>query len=364
MNDDLHPRAAVLKMAPYSPPPSGRQDKLRLDFNENTTGCSPRVIAYLKSILSEEQLSIYPEYESARDKLSSFFNVSPDSLLLTNGTDEAIQVLLNTYVNDGEEVIILRPSFAGYRFFAEAAGACVSEVDYTSDTLGFPLARLIERITQATRAILLANPNNPTGTAVDIPGIELLLRRAQHSAVLIDEAYYEYYGYTALPLIATYPNLFVSRTFSKAYGLAALRIGCLFSKASNVASMRKAQAPYSVNIMAALAAAAAVQDQEFIAAHVAETLAARDLLVAGLRSFGVNCAPSSANFVLAFFGGRAAEVCATLRTNGILVRDRTFQLPGAVRITSGTREQVQAALKIIELLFVNSHKTTGAGDAR
>lgn len=364
MDADLKPRAAVLKMAPYSPPPSGRQGKLRLDFNENTIGCSPRVTAYLKSILSEEQLSIYPEYEHPRHALANFFKVATESLLLTNGTDEAIQVLLNTYVSEGDEVIILRPTFAGFRFFAEAAGAVVREVDYSAETLAFPLCELLDRINSGTRAILIANPNNPTGTAVDISGIRSILDRAPQSAILIDEAYYEYYGHTALPLIGAYPNLFVSRTFSKAYGLAALRIGCLFSEASNVATLRKAQAPFSVNTLAASAAAFAVQDQEFIADHVADTHAAKDFLIRGLTGLDVKCARSCANFVLAFFGDRADEVCAILRANGILVRDRTHQLPGAVRITAGTCGQAQAALEIIGGLFASLQRSAGTGDAR
>ena len=119
----VSPRKAVLDMAPYSPPSGGRAGKLRLDFNENTVGCSPRVIDFLRSKLCEQQLSIYPEYTKAKPALANFFKVSPDELLLTNGTDEAIQVLVNTYIDDGDEVIILRPSYAMYRFYSELAGA-------------------------------------------------------------------------------------------------------------------------------------------------------------------------------------------------------------------------------------------------
>jgi histidinol-phosphate aminotransferase len=364
MSSSLQPRAGVVKMAPYAPPPSGRRGKVRLDFNENTIGCSPRVTAYLRSILSEEELSIYPEYEATKRSLASFFQVSAESLLLTNGTDEGIQLIVNAFVREGDEVIVLRPTFAGYRFFAEAAGAVVKDVDYTPETLAFPLAQLLERITLETRAILLGNPNNPTGTAVDIPGIRQILERAPQSAVLIDEAYYEFYGHTALPLVRKYSNLFVSRTFSKAYGMAAMRIGCLFSKASNVAFLRKVQAPYSVNTLAAQAAAVAVQDREFIAEHVAETRAALNLLRSGLTRLKVKQAPSCANFVLAFFGERASEVCAALRANAILVRDRTHQLPGAVRITAGTRRQAKAALAVVERLFEGLPTMEDTGGAK
>src|SRR5204862_6005182 len=118
----LQPREAVLNTAPHSPPTGGRAGKLRLDFNENTVGASPRVLEYLRENLTEAQLSIYPEYSETKRELAQFFAVEADDFVLTNGTDEAIQVLLNTYVDDGDEVLLLRPSYAMYRFYAEVAG--------------------------------------------------------------------------------------------------------------------------------------------------------------------------------------------------------------------------------------------------
>src|SRR5262245_26729026 len=162
------PRAAVLKMAPYSPPTGGRTGKLRLDFNENTVGCSPRIIEFLKQQLTNEGLSIYPDYAAVRPALAQFFHVDSDQLLITNGTDEAIQVLVNTYVDDGGEAVLLRPSYSMYRFYAELAGAAIREVDYREGNLEFPLDELLAAITPSTRAVLIANPNNPTGTAVSL----------------------------------------------------------------------------------------------------------------------------------------------------------------------------------------------------
>jgi len=351
LSTDLKPRKAVLNMAPYSPPSADRAGKLRLDFNENTVGCSPRVIEFLTSKLCEQQLSIYPEYTRVKPALAAFFKVTPDELLLTNGTDEAIQVLVNTYVDDADEVIILRPSYAMYRFYAEVAGANIKEIDYTPGTLAFPLAQLLDSISPTTRAILISNPNNPTGTATNIPPIRQILERTPQAAVLIDEAYYEFSGITALPLVKDYPNLFVSRTFSKVYGMAAMRIGCLFSQAANVQYLHKAQSPYSVNMLAALAAEAAVQDTEFVANYVAEALAARELLRAGLEKLHIEQAASSANFILGYFGDRAIEVRDALRDKAILVRDRSYEIPGGVRITAGTREQAQTVLDELEKIW-------------
>jgi histidinol-phosphate aminotransferase len=331
-------------MAPYSPPTGNRVDKLRLDFNENTVGCSPRVIERLKEALDAGLLTVYPDYARVRSALSAFFRVSPAELLLTNGTDEAIQVLVNTYVDDGDEVVALRPSYAMYRFYAELAGAKIVEVDYQPPAVAFPLAELLAAITPRTRAILIGNPNNPTGTAINLANIEQILKAAPQAAVLIDEAYYEFFGATALNLIWKYPQLFVSRTFSKVYGMAALRMGCLFSQAANVRFLHKAQSPYSVNMLAVIAAEAAIADTVWIEDYVGEALAAREMLELGLEKLGIEFVPGSANFILAYFGDRAIEIRDALRERAILVRDRSYEIPGAVRITVGTREQTSCVL--------------------
>ena len=347
----ISPRPAVLAMAPYHPPTGNRAEKMRLDFNENTVGCSPRVIEFLRESLTREGLAVYPDYVRVKRTLAGYFDVTPDELLLTNGTDEAIQVLVNTYVDDGAEVLMLRPSYAMYRFYAEVAAAQVVEVDYRPPQLDFPLDALLAAIGPQTRAVLVANPNNPTGTSIGFDAIERILKAAPHAAVLIDEAYYEFFGVTALDLIGTYPNLFVSRTFSKVFGMAAMRMGCLFSQAENIAYMHKAQSPYSVNSLAALAAEAAVQDPEYVSEYVAEALESRDVLTAGLEKLGIEYVPSSANFVLGYFGARAVEVRDALREKAILVRDRSYEIPGGVRITVGTREQAARVLEELERIW-------------
>ena len=238
-----------------------------------------------------------------------------------------------------------------YRFYAELAGAKIKEIDYVPPALGFPLDELLNSITPATRAILISNPNNPTGTAINVASIHKILVRAPQAVVLIDEAYYEFCSTTVLPFLSHHPNLFVSRTFSKVYGMAAMRIGCLFSQAANVAYLHKSQSPYSVNMLAAMAAEAAVQDTEFVATYVREALAARELLRAGLEKLGIEQAPSSANFILGYFGDRAVEVRDALRDKAILVRDRSYEIPGGVRITAGTREQAQRVLDELERIW-------------
>ncbi len=347
----LAPREAVLRMDAYHPPTGSRRNKLRLDFNENTVGAPPHVIDFIKRFLTAADLSIYPEYDNALEDLSRHFAVTKDELTLTNGTDEAIQVLVNTYLDGGNRVLILRPSYAMYRFYSQLAGAAVEEIDYQPETLAFPLEELLERITPATRAIFLSNPNNPTGTGTDVTSVRRILEKATNAAVLVDEAYYEFSGITILPLLNEYPNLFVSRTFSKTYGMAALRCGCLFSNAQNMAHIRKAQSPYSVNALAAMVARIAVQDQTFVEEYVLEVLTARELLYVGLERLKIPYIASQANFVLVQMADRAVQIRDELRSRGVLVRDRSYELPGCVRVTVGTRDQIQRFLDELEQIW-------------
>jgi histidinol-phosphate aminotransferase len=347
----LTPRPAVQKMAPYHPPTGGRSGKLRLDFNENTVGCSPKVIEFLKQKLTADMLTVYPEYVDAMAELASFFGVTPEEFILTNGTDEAIQVLINTFIDDGDDVLSLKPSYAMYRFYSEVAGATVRELEYRASDLAFPLEEFLAAIRPETKAILIANPNNPTGTGIDLNAIEKILKAAPYAAVLIDEAYFEFCGVTALGWIRDYPNLFVSRTFSKVYGMAAMRCGCLFSSADNVKWMHKAQSPYSVNMLAALAARAAIQDTVYVANYVNEVLAARTLCYEGLHKLGIRTFESHANFILFYAGDRAIAIRDALRERGVLIRDRSYEMAGCVRVTIGTRAQIERFLKELETLW-------------
>src|ERR1700733_15024087 len=145
MRDFLQPREAVRRLAPYSPPSSGREGKLRLDFNENTVGCSPRVVEALQQYLTADHLSIYPEYAAALRELAAFFNVQADEFTLTNGTDEAIQLLVNTFAGDSGEILTMKPSYAMYKFYAQLAGATVREIEYPAN-LQFPLEEFLAAI--------------------------------------------------------------------------------------------------------------------------------------------------------------------------------------------------------------------------
>ncbi len=348
----IRPREAILQMAPYHPPTGGRADKLRLDFNENTIGCSPKVIEFLKQRLDENRLAVYPEYTEAKRDLAAHFKVSESEMLLTNGTDEAIQVLINTFIDDEDEVIILRPSYAMYKFYTEVAGGTVRELDYRAESLAFPLEELLEAIQPTTRAVLISNPNNPTGTSVKIDGIERILKRAANAAVLIDEAYYEFCGITALA-----PHRRVSESIRQPHILEGLTEwpACAlaaYSRSRETSKcMHKCQSPYSVNTLAALAARVAVQDSAFISRYVTEVLAARELVFVGLEKLSIPYYDSDGNFVLMRLGPRAIEVRDKLREAGVLVRDRSYEIAGCVRVTIGTRDQMRRFLSELERIW-------------
>lgn len=328
------PRKAIERMAPYHPPSAGRAGKLRLDFNENTVGASPRVVEAISRALTAESLTLYPEYSEARPKLARYFGVDEAEMVLTNGTDEAIQVFVNTFVEAGDAVYVPEPSYAMYRFYSEVMGA-----------------RATNELTAATRAATIANPNNPTGAWFEIDEVAAMLERFPQTLFLLDEAYFEFSELTVLDRIRDYPNLFVSRTFSKVHGMAALRMGCLFSNRENVAWMRKAQSPYSVNALAVVAASAAVDDAEYARAFAAEAVEARGIIERGLAELGISFRPSRANFVLFDAGARAIEVRDKLRDAGVLVRDRSYEIPGGVRVTAGTRAQAERFLEELRRIW-------------
>jgi histidinol-phosphate aminotransferase len=345
----LEARAAVKSLNAYRPPLAGRQG-LRLDFNESTIGCSPRVLARLRS-LDAETLARYPEREPVESEVAHFLGLDAAQVLLTNGVDEAIHLLCSTYLDPGDEAIIVVPTFAMYALFAQAEGARVVQV-LAGENFTFPSEEALSRISSKTRLIAVANPNNPTGVAV---GCDVLLQIAQaapHAALLADEAYFEFHGETVLNHTPWPENLFVARTFSKAYGLAGLRIGILAGAADQIAMVRRVASPYNVNAVALAVLPEALRDQEYVQNYVAEVQRSRKVLEQELKALRLHYWPSRANFVLVRIGAAHTEFIQALRARGILVRDRHTDpgCEGCVRLTVGSEEHTRtliAALRVV-----------------
>jgi len=342
----LRAREAIRALPSYHPPLAGRAG-LRLDFNESTVGCSPRVLERLRH-LSTEDLARYPERHDVEEKLAEFLGVGADELLLTNGVDEAIHLLCQTFLGADDEALIVAPTYSMYRIYMMAAGAQVREIP-SRPHFRFPINELCNSITDRTKLIAIANPNNPTGTLATPEQLLRLASSACSAAVLVDEAYFEFCGQTALSLRKECPNLFVTRTFSKAYGLAGLRAGVLIGARDEMVSVRLACSPYNVNAVALACLPMAIEDREYIERYVGEVLQSRDRLEVFLREQGIQFWPSQANFVLFRAGATKADAAAfteCMRKRGILVRDRSSDsgCEGCVRITLGTSEQTDRLL--------------------
>jgi histidinol-phosphate aminotransferase len=344
-------RRAVLALAPYDAPKEDRAEKLRLDFNENTVGCSPAVLRAL-SRMTPKQMAIYPEYQATTRRLARFFRVRPEEMHLTNGIDDALHLIADTFIEPGDSALVVEPTFDMYRFFSELAGARVIALRY-DEAMKFPVAGVLRELRRSSRrnprVLYIANPNNPTGTLVQPKDLRRILRSASRTLVLVDEAYFDFSGLTILPWIRRYPNLLVARTFSKSAGLAALRLGCLFAKPEILSVMRRACTPYPVNTAALVAAEASIRDTRFLRNYTREILLSRALLEKGLTRLGARIYPSEANFVLADFGSGAHRMVRALERQDILVRERKdFPREGFVRISAGTRRDTRRLLRAIE----------------
>lgn len=341
-------RRSVRHIRNYEAPEEGREGKLRLDFNENTVGCSPAVLRALQTVTAE-QLAMYPEYENSLRRLAAYFGVQPSEMLLTNGVDDALRLLMEVFIEPGDAVLIPEPTFSMYRFFSQVAGARVISVRY-DQAMNFPVEATLRELRRSPHILFIANPNNPTGTLLDEASLACILDAAPRTVILVDEAYFDFSGLTVLPWIRRRPNLIVSRTFSKAAGLAALRMGALFARSDIIAAMRRAFTPYPVNSLALVAAEAAIGDEKFLGAYIRDVLESRSLLARGLEQLGARVFPSAANFVLADFGIGGTRLAKRLARRGILVRDRAseFGRDGFMRITAGTTAQTQRLLKTIK----------------
>jgi histidinol-phosphate aminotransferase len=339
----LKAREAVHNLRAYRPPLANRSG-LRLDFNESTVGCSPRVLARLRT-LDQDSLARYPEREPLERDVAAFLGLDPAQLLLTNGVDEAIHLLSATYLDPGDQALIVVPTFAMYALFASAEGARIVEVQAHED-FSFPLQTVLERITPRTRLIAVANPNNPTGAVVARDSLLHIARAAPHAALLVDEAYFEFHGETVIGQIASHGNLFVARTFSKAYGLAGLRIGILAGDSAQMEMVRRVASPYNVNAAALAILPDAIRDQAYVHDYVASVLRNRDLLQRELTTLGLPYWPSHANFVLVSIGDAHADFVLALRNHGILVRDRSSDpgCAGCVRLTVGSDAHTAALI--------------------
>jgi len=349
------PREVIQKMAAYRPPLEGRRGLLRLDFNERTEGAPIEAIQALASITPDD-LATYPEYSPYIKVLSESLGVGEDCVLPTNATDEAIQVVMLTYLDAGDKVLLASPTFSMFAIYAQISGAEVVEVPYNPETLEFPSELYLEALQDPSIKLAVAvDPNNPTATSVDPAVLRKICETRPDIPVLVDEAYGSFTGRTAIPMTETYSNLIVCQTFSKAFGLAGLRIGHLVSCPENIANLSKVRSPYSVNLAAMAAAEALIKAgaEKIPGTFVAKAMKGREMLVRGLEERGFPIRSVGANFVLTHVGSEHKALCQALRDRGILVRDRSSDrgLDGCVRVSAGSSEQMEQFFSTLDAIF-------------
>ena len=328
---------------------------LRLHLNENTAGCSPKVVEALQA-LTRAQAAFYPDYDQVIGTCAAYLGVAPDRLLLTNGLDEGILAASVASLRRGasdpqREAIVPVPAFDMYAACSDVAGGRVIEVPAGAD-FEFPLQSILDAVTSRTGVIFLTTPGNPAGRRVPREDILQIATAAPQAVIFVDEAYYDFCGETLIGSrdLLRLPNVVVGRTFAKAHGLAGLRIGALVGAPETLARIRRAVPPYSLNVCATVALCAALQDREYHSWYIEQSRTSRRLLYDALNRLAVRHWQSDANFVLVDFGESASRVVAALAVRGVFVRDRSSdpRCRGCVRITAGVVQHTLAGIAALE----------------
>jgi len=339
-------RPEVEGLHAYSAPLEGRRGLLRLDFNENTVGPSPQVVEALRAIPAD-QIAIYPEYDGLRDAVVASLQrpLQPEQVGLFNGVDAAIHAVFHAYGDRGETLLTTSPTFGYYTPCAQMQGMAIEAIPYEGEAFAFPLEAIRSALARRPRLLLICNPNNPTGTRLAPRLILELATGAPDTLVVVDELYEAFTGDSVLPLAdfnAT-PNLLVLRSLAKTAGLAGLRIGFAIGAAPVIDRISRVTGPYDINSFAVTAAFAALRDQAYVDAYVAEVLRARQWISTQLRAAGVRHHVDGGNYLLIWPQGAATAVDAALRAEGILVRSMAGKplIDGALRVSLGTVEQMQ-----------------------
>ena len=368
-------RAEVECLQAYSAPLEGRRGMLRLDFNENTVGPSPKVVEAIRAIPAEN-VAIYPEYDGlqaavAASLLRTAAPATPGRILephhigLFNGVDAALHAVFQAYGAPGDRLLTTSPTFGYYSPCARMQGMAIEAIPYRQHDFAFPFEEIRAALTQGDaalvteplpwsppRLLLICNPNNPTGTRLAPERILELAAASPATLVVVDELYEAFSGDSVLPLLlagaadpfAACPNLLVLRSLAKTAGLAGLRIGFAIGHPAVVDRVGRVTGPYDINSFAVTAAFAALEDQAYVDGFVAEVLAAKALLQQRLTAAGWRYQGEGGNYLLLWPRARgAAAVEQRLRDAGILVRSMAGKplIDGSLRVSIGTRAQME-----------------------
>ena len=339
---------------------------LRLHLNENTAGCSPRVLAAIRALTSLD-VSTYPDYEAAVRETAEYLSVDPGWVVLTNGLDEGLLLTAIGYLGHRApeglvalgathtplsglpEQILALPAFEPYTINAKALGARTIALPM-NDQFAYPTDAVLAAVGPNTRLVHVNTPHNPSGQTVSEADVRRIAERAGHAVVLLDEAYHDFHGSHMLHLVREYPNVIVGRTFSKAHGLAGMRVGVLIAPPALLAPIRYVMPLINLNAVAVAALRAALTDTEYVPWSVAQATESKELLYEVLTRLGLRHWQSAANFVLVHGGERTPDLVRGLIARGVLVRDRSKEpgCAGCFRVTAGVVAHTRAAVAALE----------------
>ena len=357
----------VRDLAAHFPTPAAKQASpetqphlIKLDSNENPFGPSPLAVEAMQSALAATHFYPDDDCTQLRSKLAACHSVSPEQVLVTAGSTEMLSLLCHTMLAPGLNAVTSERSFIIYGMLVHATGAQLIQTPMRDDA--FDLDAILAAINPQTRIVFLANPNNPTGTVLDVPTVDKFLAEVPgHAVVVLDEAYYDFAAHFAalrkveysrsLEYVRQDASLIVLRTFSKAHGLAGLRVGYGLGPVELLAYCARMRNTYSVSSMAQAAALAALDDHNHIARVVSNNSWQAQVLTEGLSALGHRVIPTSANFVCCDVGKDASALAARLRNEGISVRPLgAWGAPGSFRVTIGKPEQNQLFLAAMRKL--------------
>lgn len=339
---------------------------LRLHLNENTGGCSEKVVAAVRAF-DGPALATYPDFRDAILETAAFLGLDPDRIVLTNGLDEGILLASIAYLGNrtpealvelgaplttasgSAEVLVAQPAFEPYLHGAQSLGARIVSVPPGED-FAFPLEGMLKAITSNTRLVYVNNPNNPSGQPIPKDAIRTIARAAGNALVFVDEAYHDFLGENFLDEAADYPNVLVGRTFSKAFGLAGMRVGVMIASPKVLEPIRKCMPLFNLNVVAVAALRAAIADPSFRTWYLAQANESKQLVYAACERAGLKYWKSAANFVLIDGGKNARAIIDGMIAKGVFVRDRTKDpaTPTCFRLTTGVVEHTRRAVDTME----------------
>lgn len=355
-------KESVLSIKPYEPGKPIEEvarelgipepDIIKMASNENPLGPSPLGVQAIKECA--DRVNLYPDGDCyyLKNDLAEHLNVKPDNLIIGNGSNEILQIIADTFVKPDEEVIYAKQAFVVYTLATKVAGATAVTVPLKNHT--HDLDAMADRITDKTKVIFIANPNNPTGTMVAADQVERFMKKVPEDVLVVfDEAYYEYVVRSDYPKTLDYVRdgraAITLRTFSKIYGLAGLRIGYGISRPDIIEVMNKVRQPFNVSSVAQAAARASLRDKDHVAKSVKTNREGKEYLYAELRRIGLDFVPSEANFILVHLDRPGSEVMSQMLRERVIVRPMTgYEFPNSIRVTIGTLEQNKRLISSLE----------------